>query len=244
MAKILVVEDEPGIAQMLKLQFELEGFTAKIASGGLEALKMVESEKPDLIVLDIMMPRVDGWEVLFKLKSQPSTREIPVIILSAKSEDISKITAFRMGADDYLVKPFSLDELVVRTKKALERRAKGGGKKEERLEKLPVETEGKVVFLNPADIIFFHSYELQTDIYLKDKVITTPLSLTDFELKLRGWHFFRTHRSYLVNLDRVKELVYLPNRTCLLLLDDLEETKVPVSRRTVPELKKKLGILR
>ncbi len=242
MAKVLVVEDEPEIAQMVKLQFELEGFAAQVAPGGLEALEMVEEEKPDLIVLDIMMPRVDGWEVLLKLKSQPSTRDIPVIVLSAKGEDISKITAFRIGADDYLVKPFSSEELIVRSKKALGRRERKEREKKEKLEKLPLETEGKVVFLNPAEILFFHSHDFQTDVYLKDKVITTSFSLTDFELKLRGWRFFRTHRSYLVNLDWVKELVYLPNRTCLLLLDDPASTRVPVSRRTVSELKKKLGI--
>lgn len=241
MAKALIVEDEKEIAEIIKMNLELEGFVTQIAYDGLEALKLIESNPPDIVILDIMMPRVDGWEVLLKLKSQPSTQKIPVIILTAKSEDISKLTAFRQGADDYLVKPFSPQELVARMKLVLER-SERQGKTTEKIEKLPVEVEGKVVFLNPAEIVFFHSHDFQTDIYLKERVLVSSASLTDFEIKLRGWKFFRTHRSYLVNLERVKELIYLPNRTCLLVMEDNEQSRIPVSRRTVKELKQKLGI--
>lgn len=241
MARVLIVEDEKEIAEIIKISLEMEGFTTQIASDGLEALTMIESSLPDLIILDIMMPRVDGWEVLLKLKNEPSTQKIPVIILSAKSEDISKLTAFRQGADDYLVKPFSPQELAARARLVLERRGREE-RKVEKIEKLPVEIEGKVVFLNPSEIVFFHSHDFQTDIYLKEKVLVSSASLTDFEIKLRGWKFFRTHRSYLVNLDRVKELIYLPNRTCLLLMEDSEQSRVPVSRRTVRDLKAKLRI--
>ncbi len=156
MAKVLIVEDEKEIAEIIKLSFEMEGFTAQIALDGLEALKMIQSNLFDIIILDIMMPRVDGWEVLLKLKSQPPTQKIPVIILSAKSEDISKLTAFRQGADDYLIKPFSPQELVARARLALERR-KRVEEIARRIEKLPVKSEGKVLFLNPSEVIFFFS---------------------------------------------------------------------------------------
>ncbi len=242
MAKVLVVEDEKDIAEVIKVSFETEGFTVQSAFDGLEALKKIELSPPDIIILDIMMPRVDGWEVLLKIKSEPSTQKIPVIILSAKSEDVSKLTAFKLGVDDYLVKPFSPQELVARARLVLERR-QFGAETTGKIEKLAVEAEGKVVFLNPSEIVFFHSHDFQTDIYLTERVLATSASLTDFEIKLRGWKFFRTHRSYLVNLDRVKELIYLPNRTCLLVMEDREQTRVPVSRRTVKELKAKLGIV-
>lgn len=243
MAHILVVEDDKDIANLVETHLRLEGFEVTVASEGIEALRKMELNQPDLVILDIMLPRVDGWEVLLKIKKSYQTKDIPVIMLSAKSEDISKVTAFREGADDYVTKPFSPDELVARIKAVLRRAAPSEVKGEEaKAQRIPVEFQGRKLLLKPAEVIFVESQEAQTSLHTYSGVYSTHLSLTDLELKLPRDQFFRCHRSYLVNLDKVKEIISQPNRTCLVVVEDEKRSQVPVSRRSVKELKERLGL--
>jgi len=108
---ILVVDDEPRIIKFLKLRLEASGYEVLTAGNGLEALEQLQSEEPELLVLDLVMPDMDGFETLKQVRSMSS---IPVIILSARETSIDKIKGLEMGADDYLAKPFSPDELLAR----------------------------------------------------------------------------------------------------------------------------------
>lgn len=243
MAHILVVEDDKDIANLIETHLRLEGFDVTVASEGIEAIRKMESSLPDLVVLDIMLPRVDGWEVLLKMKKSYPTKDIPVIMLSAKSEDISKITAFREGADDYVTKPFSPDELVARIKAVLRRAVSVEAREEEvKAQRIPVEFEERKLLLKPAEVIFVESQEAQTYLHTYSGVYPSHLSLTDLEFKLPREQFFRCHRSYLVNLDKVKEIISQPNRTCLVVVGDEKKSQVPVSRRSIKELKERLGL--
>ncbi len=119
--KILIVDDEANIRQLVRFNLEREGFTVVEAEDGLSCLEMVNKEKPELIVLDIMLPGKDGLEVCRIVKSRPETSGIAVIMLTAKVEEIDTVLGLEMGADDYVAKPFSPRELVARVKAVLRR---------------------------------------------------------------------------------------------------------------------------
>jgi two-component system alkaline phosphatase synthesis response regulator PhoP len=114
--KILIVEDEPDIAQLVKLYLEKDGFRASIAKSGVEALLLIKSGNPDLLVLDLMLPEIDGIEVCKRLRNAPDTALLPIIMLTAKSEESDTIIGLELGADDYVTKPFSPKALVARVK--------------------------------------------------------------------------------------------------------------------------------
>ena len=119
--KILVVEDEPSQREVLAYNLKAEGFLVISADNGEDALFLVEEEEPDLILLDWMMPNLSGIEVCRRLKSRDKTRAIPIIMVSARSEEVDKVRGLEIGADDYLVKPYSVIELIARLRTQLRR---------------------------------------------------------------------------------------------------------------------------
>ncbi|QJW46181.1 response regulator transcription factor [bacterium BFN5] len=114
--KILVADDEPSILEVVKLYLENEGFTVFAASDGEQAMIIEINERPDLLVLDIMLPKISGWDICRTIE-----RSVPIIFLTAKTSETDKITGFSLGADDYITKPFSPRELVARIKAILRR---------------------------------------------------------------------------------------------------------------------------
>ncbi|MCU9846833.1 phosphate regulon transcriptional regulator PhoB [Defluviimonas sp. WL0024] len=118
---VLVVEDEPAQREVLIYNLEAEGFRVAQADNGEEALLLVAEEAPDLIVLDWMLPNVSGIEVCRRLKSRPETRAVPIIMLSARSEEVDLVRGLETGADDYMVKPYSVVELMARVRTQLRR---------------------------------------------------------------------------------------------------------------------------
>jgi DNA-binding response OmpR family regulator len=117
--RILVVDDEIYIVHILDFSLGMEGYEVITALDGEQALEKLKTEKPDLIVLDIMMPKLDGYEVCKSIKSSPDTRHIPVILLSAKGRNVDQKLGFDVGADDYITKPFSPRKLVERINQLL-----------------------------------------------------------------------------------------------------------------------------
>lgn len=120
MKKILVVDDEKPISDIVKFNLEKEGFEVVTAFDGEEALQKVEEENPDLIVLDLMLPKMDGLEVCREVRK---TKDIPIIMVTAKDQEIDKVLGLELGADDYVTKPFSNRELVARVKANVRRQA-------------------------------------------------------------------------------------------------------------------------
>lgn len=118
---VLVVEDEAAQREVLSYNLEAEGFRVARAENGEEALVLVDEENPDIIVLDWMLPNVSGIEVCRQIKSRPETRNVPVIMLSARSEEVDKVRGLETGADDYVVKPYSVIELMARVRAQLRR---------------------------------------------------------------------------------------------------------------------------
>lgn len=119
MTNILVAEDEPQTAQLIEFKLKQQGYAVTIVSNGEQALKMLSANPPSLLILDGMMPVMDGFEVLRRVREDQKTRAIPVIMLTAKSREKDVVTGLELGASDYIVKPFSPAELVARIKKVL-----------------------------------------------------------------------------------------------------------------------------
>ncbi len=124
MGKVLLVEDEENIRQLIRYNLEKEHFLILEAEDGLLGIKLAKEEKPDLVILDLMLPGMDGLEVCRTLKGNAMTSALPIIMLTARSEEIDKVIGLELGADDYMTKPFSPRELVARVKAVLRRSKK------------------------------------------------------------------------------------------------------------------------
>lgn len=127
---ILVIDDEPDAVELIEFNLKNAGFQVKTAADGAEALAKARSILPSLIVLDVMLPEMDGFEICKLLRRDANTAAIPIIMLTAKAAEIDRVLGLELGADDYLTKPFSPRELVLRIKKLLERRKDSGEAKE------------------------------------------------------------------------------------------------------------------
>jgi len=121
--KILAVDDEEDIQELLRFNLTKEGFAVVCAASGEEALKSALSHRPDLVLLDLLLPGMDGLEVAKRLKNDPSTKEIPVIMVTAKGEEADIVTGLEVGAEDYITKPFSRKVLIARVRAVLRRKA-------------------------------------------------------------------------------------------------------------------------
>lgn len=155
MKKILIVEDEVTIAELEKDYLELSGFNVDIETSGDAGLKKAKEDKYSLIILDVMLPRVDGFDICKEIRK---TMDIPILMVSAKKEDIDKIRGLGLGADDYITKPFSPSELVARVKSHLTRyeRLVGNSNKREEIEVkgLRIDKASRRVYINDKEISF------------------------------------------------------------------------------------------
>ena len=119
---ILCVEDEPEMIDLIRLILGRRGFEVKGATGGMQGLKMIREEHPDLVLLDLMMPDMDGWEVYQQIKADEKTRDIPVIVVTAKAQSIDKVLGLHIAkVDDYIAKPFSPQDLLNSVEKVLQK---------------------------------------------------------------------------------------------------------------------------
>ncbi len=248
--KVLVVEDDDSISNVVELNLRLDGYEVFLAADGEEGLAMVEEVEPDLVILDVMMPKIDGWEVLMRLRQQPETRDIPVIMLTAMGDEQSKVMGLRGGADDYVAKPFSPLELTARVKVILDRvgrqqRAAGQEEGDEapiKLEQIPVQKGDTIILVPKEDIYYIDTKYEYANIHTYSDSYLTTYSLTELEKSLDRKMFFRTHRSFIVNLKKVKEIIKISRNSLIVALNDEKASRVPVSRRQATLLKDALGI--
>jgi DNA-binding response OmpR family regulator len=117
--RILIVDDDPVIVRLLQINFRLEGYEVDTASRGEDALEKVRANRPDVVILDVMMPGIDGWEVCRQLKESPAVRHIPVIFLSARAQDEDRQRGYALGVDEYVTKPFDPMALVEKVRRVI-----------------------------------------------------------------------------------------------------------------------------
>jgi DNA-binding response OmpR family regulator len=159
--RVLVVEDERDVAELIRYNLAREGYDVVVAPTGTDALKQAREARPDIVLLDIMVPQLNGWEVCRRLKQDADTRGIPVIMVTGRVEEGDKVLGFEMGADDYVTKPFSPRELLARIR-AVSRRGRGGDGQEKKVQlkagdleidryRFEVRMKGKTVDLTPKE---------------------------------------------------------------------------------------------
>ncbi|MCH9631993.1 MAG: Transcriptional regulatory protein WalR [Chlamydiae bacterium] len=164
--RVILLEDEEDIAALIKLQADISGYNLHVETDGINGLKAIEREKPELVVLDIMLPGLNGFDVCRRMKANPELKKIPIIIISAKSDELDMVLGLELGADDYVAKPFSPKVLFSRVKAVLRRGVAG-------------QKTGKAMG--------FGEFTLETDRYLlrrgADEYIT--LTLSEFNILKR-----------------------------------------------------------
>jgi phosphate regulon transcriptional regulator PhoB len=182
MTKILITDDEKDIVELISYNLAKEGFSIIKAYDGEAALRLVKLQKPDLLILDLMLPRMSGIDVCKTIRNNPDTANLPIIMLTAKADETDKIVGLEIGADDYITKPFSVRELVARVR-AIVRRLHDENKQQLKEEfsyrglkinyaAYEVTVDGKKVILSPTEIklLFFFTQRLGR-VYTRDQIL-------------------------------------------------------------------------
>ena len=202
--KILIVDDDRNICELLRLYIEKEGYATAIANDGAEAVAMFEQEKPALILLDIMLPKMDGWQVCREIRK---TSDVPIIMLTAKGEVFDKILGLELGADDYVVKPFEAKEVVARIRAVL-RRVCGSDEdavKEVKWDKLTINltnyeliVDGKQIDTPPKELeLLYHLASNPNKVFTRDQLLD----------QVWGFEYYGDSRTVDVHVKRIREKI-------------------------------------
>ena len=197
---IMVVDDEKNICELIRLYLEKEGFAVTIANNGSDAIAMIRQNRPDLVLLDIMMPVIDGWEVCRQVRE---FSQVPIIMLTAKGETFDKVMGLDLGADDYIVKPFDTKEVVARVKAVLRRTATEEEEGEVVYDKLVVNidrselrVDGKVIDTPPKELeLLYHLAKNPNRVYTRDQLLD----------EVWGFEYFGDSRTIDVHVKRLRE---------------------------------------
>ena len=201
---ILVVEDDKNISDLIHMYLVKEGFDVRIAGDGGKALEEFQKKEPDLILLDIMLPVMDGWAVCAKIRE---TSKVPIIMLTAKSEVFDRIQGLEMGADDYIVKPFEVKELLARVHAVLRRTGDDGKPKSKKLtfDKLVINldsyeliVDGKKIDTPPKEMeLLYHLAATPNRVYTRNQLLD----------EVWGFDYFGDSRTVDVHIKRLREKV-------------------------------------
>ena len=203
--KILVVDDDLNICELLKLYLENEGYTAFVANDGQAAVDTFAAKNPDLVLLDIMLPKMDGWQVCREIRK---TSSVPIIMLTAKGETFDKVLGLELGADDYVTKPFDAKEVMARIKAVL-RRSKGESgtaaqekktvsydKLEINIENYEMKVNGVVVDTPPKELeLIYHFASNPNRVYTRDQLLD----------EVWGFDYYGDSRTVDVHVKRLRE---------------------------------------
>jgi two-component system alkaline phosphatase synthesis response regulator PhoP len=204
---ILIVEDEKDIIEVLRYYLEKENYRIHVAQDGFQALELASKIIPNLILLDLMLPRMDGIETCRRLKADERLREIPVIMVTAKAEEADKIKGLEIGADDYVTKPFSAKELVARVKALLRRREGSIPEKSFHYGSLSVDTVKHEIRFNGKEIDLT-AKEFELLLYMlenKGRVLTRDMILNH----VWGYDYFGSTRTVDVHVTRLRQKIPL-----------------------------------
>ena len=198
--KILIVEDEANIRELLRLYLEREGYTVLEAENGVEGIKKWKSDKPDMLLLDVMMPVMDGWEVCREIRAES---DVPIIMLTAKGETADRVSGLEMGADDYIVKPLEMPEVIARVRAVFRRIAPDDAPEKLSFDNLVIDKQaydlvikGKRVDAPPKEI------ELLYFLASSPNRVFTRAQLLD---EVWGFDYFGDTRTVDVHIKRLRE---------------------------------------
>ena len=202
--KVIIVDDDTNICELLRLYIDKDGFDVAIANTGTQALKLFEQEKPDLIMLDIMLPELDGWQVCREIRK---TSQVPIIMLTAKGEVFDKILGLELGADDYVVKPFEAKEIVARIHAVLRRTSSGetNNIKEVKWDKLSINLTNYELRVNDVQIdtppkemeLLYHLASNPNRVFTRDQLLD----------EVWGFDYYGDSRTVDVHVKRLREKI-------------------------------------
>ncbi len=200
--KIMIVDDDTNICELLRMYLEKEGFTTVIANDGQQAVEIFPKENPNLILLDIMLPGLDGWQVCRKIRA---TSSCPIIMTTAKGETFDKVLGLELGADDYIVKPFDTKEVVARIKAVLRRTSShiNDPQKEVHYDKLSInltnyelKVNGKIVNTPPKELeLIYHLASNPNRVFTRDQLLD----------EVWGFDYYGDSRTVDVHVKRLRE---------------------------------------
>ena len=201
--KILVVDDDINICELLRLYLEKEGYSVTIANDGISAVEMFSSSNPDIILLDIMLPGQDGWQVCREIRK---TSNVPIIMLTAKGETFDKVLGLELGADDYVTKPFETKEEVARIKAVLRRSSSSNSENSVKIvkyDKLSINltnyeliVDGKKVDAPPKELeLLYHLASTPNRVYTRDQLLD----------EVWGFDYYGDSRTVDVHIKRIRE---------------------------------------
>ena len=201
-SKILIVDDDSNICELLRLYLEKDGFDTMIAVDGESAVRLANTEKPDLMLLDIMLPKMDGWQVCREIRK---TSELPIIMLTAKGETFDKVLGFELGADDYVSKPFDTKEVVARVKAVLRRTSSNNlsDVKEVKFDNLVINLTNYELVVNGVSIdtppkeleLIYHLASNPNRVYTRDQLLD----------EVWGFDYYGDSRTVDVHVKRLRE---------------------------------------
>jgi DNA-binding LytR/AlgR family response regulator len=227
---------------MIKMGLGADGMSITSANDGAEALDILKHSPVDVILLDIMMPKVDGWMALMEIRSNPATADIPVVMLTAKSHDLAKILAFKHGVQQYVTKPFNILELTARVRSLVNTRVHAtGGRPDSEFRRIAVRKGGRTVLLSIDEIVFVSAKNKSTYVHTYENQYLVDLTLGEIENKLVRENFHRIHRSYIINLNCIKEILRVDGGY-VVVASDRDETHIPVARRAVHSFRESVGL--
>ncbi|MGI6030361.1 MAG: response regulator transcription factor [Eubacteriales bacterium] len=202
--KVLICDDDANIAELLRLYMEKDGYEVSVAGDGMTALRTFDNFHPDIVLLDVMMPGMDGWQVCREIRSRGN---VPVIMITAKGETFDKVLGLELGADDYIVKPFDMKEVQARVKAVLRRFVKEEptGSKEVTLDKLYINMEnyelridGKKVEVPPKEMeLLYYLASNPNRVFTRDQLLDA----------VWGFEYFGDSRTVDVHIKRIREKV-------------------------------------
>jgi DNA-binding response OmpR family regulator len=201
---ILIIEDEPDIAESLRYNFERDGFKPQIAESGEKGLRLAlnEAGAPSLIILDLMLPGMSGMELCRRLRREPQTRKTPIIMLTAKAAEADKIAGLELGADDYIVKPFSVKEVLARVRAVLRRTDETAIQRYDD-EKLSIDFEDMRVVCNGQQVkLTRKEFALLTNLAKNAGRVATRQNLLD---NVWGYSYFGDTRTLDVHIRRLRQ---------------------------------------
>ncbi len=202
MERVLIVDDDPDILRLVSYNLKQAGFEAITADTGRKALETIQRRPPDLVILDLMLPDVDGMEVCRTLRGHESSRLIPIIMLTARGEEIDRVVGFELGADDYVMKPFSPRELVLRVKSIL-RRTHADRTEMLRLGKIQLYPERRQCFVGKDQIaLTVKEFDLLYELMHARGNVLTRENLMD---QVWGYHGEATSRTLDTHVRRLRE---------------------------------------
>lgn len=242
---ILIIEDDKDVTSMLSTILTLDGFRVSTANNGEEGLEKAELSKPDLVVLDVMMPGKGGLEVMREIRANPKTSRIPILFLSAVGDESVVVQGLK-GADDYVLKPFKPLELELRINKILDRAAREG-QVSATVRRLPDRIAiqvGEETHLVPLkEIYFVEAAGKYSYIHTRNRRVHTGYSMGDLEKRLAPTGLFlRVHRSFMINLEHMRKLARDSRKRPVVVMGDEKKSEITVSDSFLPAVKERLGL--